>query len=124
MKLVKIFVVFLFLFVSSQVDDMRNSIDRSNDIIIFILNGLPNLLSMLVCSVFVSLFAQPEKRVEYTHGVFVGLLIYECMQLWMPGKTFDYFDLFFTFIGWVIVLVVYRLRMSSELPSNQSKIKE
>jgi VanZ family protein len=74
---------------------------------IFFLGIAPNFFSTLILSfVFLILLKKP---MSYSIGVCLGIAIYEILQIYMPERTFDIFDIIASLLGLAVTLCIYQL---------------
>lgn len=94
-----------------------------NEILLVIVNSLPNFFGSILLILFSLHIIERCKIIKeyYTYLIrvcylsrfiphlmtFLLLTVYEIVQLTMPNRTYDTYDILFTFIGCVIMLPVF-----------------
>jgi hypothetical protein len=97
----------LLLYLDGQVEELRQA--QQSALVAFVLNSAPNLFSAaLVPLVFVLFVDRAELSISAV-GYGLGLLFYECLQLFIAWAVFDWWDLIATLLGTLLSLVFIRI---------------
>ncbi|MBT79759.1 MAG: hypothetical protein CL587_05125 [Alteromonadaceae bacterium] len=69
------------------------------------LNSLPNACAVVITT-SLCLLLYPSQEFKSLSGVTAGLIIYECIQPYIPERTFDVMDILATAAGAVLMLAL------------------
>ncbi len=83
-------------------------LQEGTELLIPFYHNLPNTNAVLLCSSLLGIFSGNVKDNEAI-GVGIGLVIYECLQLFITSRTFDVVDIIFTATGVLIFIGINRL---------------
>ncbi|WDE05271.1 hypothetical protein SG34_028945 [Thalassomonas viridans] len=74
-----------------------------------IMGSLPNLLSVVILGSLGQIFIKSDLTFyKFINGILVGTIIYEFMQINIDGRVFDWLDLLFSILGWLLIRLLYQ----------------
>jgi hypothetical protein len=70
--------------------------------------SLPNFLAAVICSILFLTIRLPsiQKSIRAVVFIVIGLILYECAQIWMPDRVFDLKDIVASIIGGLFSILV------------------
>ena len=85
-----------------------------NSLVVAVFFSLPSFASVpLVLFFFWSIdFFHEIKASREISFVFVGCILYECLQIFIPGRTFDIVDIWAIILGYISVGLIFWLKNS------------
>lgn len=82
-----------------------------SDLAALVLNSAPNLISAALVPLLFVVFVAREELYKSALGFGVGLMLYECLQLFIAWAVFDWWDLVATLLGTLLSLVFIRIAL-------------
>lgn len=97
----------LLLYLDGQVTELRQT--GGPNLAVLVLNSAPNFISAALVPLVFVLFVARLELYKSAIGFGVGLILYECLQLFIPWAVFDWWDLAATLLGTLLSLVFIRI---------------
>jgi hypothetical protein len=97
----------LLLYLDGQVAGLRHTV--VSELATLVLNSAPNLISAALVPLVFVVFVAREELYKSALGFGVGLILYECLQLFIAWAVFDWWDLVATLLGTLLSLVFIRI---------------
>lgn len=99
----------LLLYLDGQVAELRHTVVSA--LVALVLNSAPNLISAALVPLLFVVFVAREELYKSALGFGVGLILYECLQLFIAWAVFDWWDLVATLLGTLLSLVFIRIAL-------------
>jgi len=99
----------LMLYLDGQVAELRQT--QVSALMGLVLNSAPNLISAALAPLVFVLFVARTELYKSALGFGVGLIVYECLQLFIPWAVFDWWDVVATLLGTLLSLVLIRIAL-------------
>lgn len=99
----------LLLYLDGLVTELRHTVVSA--LAALVLNSAPNLISAALVPLLFVVFVAREELYKSALGFGVGLILYECLQLFIAWAVFDWWDLVATLLGTLLSLVFIRIAL-------------
>jgi hypothetical protein len=103
------FIIFIIFLTASLLSIILNKMQAESDIVQFLINSKGNILGIITASFFFNCFGglkNLKERILVSIYVCVGLIIYELFQKILPWTTFDKMDIYGTFFGFLLTIIM------------------
>lgn len=98
----------ILIFANEKIITVR--VESEIEILRVILGSAPNFLSVFFISLIIGVVS--KKKIEYPILYTIGLVLYEFVQIYIPDRTFDFFDIVASVLGLLFYLILLKLLLS------------
>ncbi|MFA0813375.1 hypothetical protein [Microbulbifer epialgicus] len=109
--MIKYLLIFLILSITyllmGEAESYRAAYQQNGGMFDIIVGSLPNAISTLLGILLVAIIWGNKKFVQNASSYALGLVIYEILQLYLPERTFDIWDIVATLVVYFMVVVLY-----------------
>lgn len=99
----------LLLYLDGLVTELRHTVVSA--LMGLVLNSAPNLISAALVPLVFVLFVARVELYKSALSFGVGLIVYECLQLFITWAVFDWWDVVATLLGTLLSLVFIRIAL-------------